>query len=202
MPVRCLFSRRVRRYPDLRYSVIVILDLTPQQRAFRESIETFARESVAPYAAAVDESGEFPEHLFRAAADRGLAGITIPQNWGGLGLDYVSYVLAIETLAQASATLAVSLVVHNSLVGELIAHAGRGRHKDQWLRKMTSGEAIGAFALSEPDAGTDAANQQTRAVKTAAGYRVTGRKIWVANAEAAAVAICLPAAAPGSAARA
>jgi alkylation response protein AidB-like acyl-CoA dehydrogenase len=175
----------------------VILDLSSEQRAFRDSVDAFAHDTVAPFAASVDESGEFPSHLFRAAADRGLAGITVPQAWGGLGLDYVSYVLAIESLARASATLAVSLVVHHSLVAELIAHAGRGRQKEQWLRGMAAGDAIGAFALSEPDAGTDAANQQTKAVKTAAGYRITGRKIWVANAEVAAVVVVFAMTRPG-----
>ena len=175
----------------------MILDLTPEQRAFRSSVETFAREVVAPRAAAIDESGEFPTDVIRAAAAKGLTGVTIPKNWGGLGLDYVSYVLAIETLAQASATVAVSLVVHNSLVAELLSHAGRARQKDQWLRRLATGEAIGAFALSEPDAGTDAANQMTKAAKTSGGYRITGRKVWVANADAAAVAIVFACSRPG-----
>ena len=125
----------------------------------------------------------------RAAAGRGLLGATIPQEWGGAGLDYVSYALAIEAVASASATVAASLVVHNSLVSELIASSGRARHKEQWLRRLTGGHAIGAFALSEPEAGTDAANQRTNAAKTANGYRITGRKVWVANAEAASVAV-------------
>ena len=121
----------------------------------------------------------------RAAAAQGLLGVTIPKAWGGAGLDYVSYVLAIEAIARASATVAASLVVTNSLVAELLAHAGSEPQKDRWLRALASGEAIGAFALSEPDAGTDAANQQTTAVKDANGYRIRGRKVWVANAEAA-----------------
>ena len=100
----------------------MVLDLTPEQRAFRSSVETFAREVVAPRAAAIDESGEFPTDVIRAAAAKGLTGVTIPKNWGGLGLDYVSYALAIESLARASATVAVSLVVHNSLVAELLSH--------------------------------------------------------------------------------
>src|SRR5215212_5005194 len=129
----------------------MILDLTSEQQAFRATIETFAREVVAPRAAAIDESGEFPLDVIRAAAARRLTGVTIPKNWGGLGLDYVSYVLAIEVLAQASATVAVSLVVHNSLVTELLAHAGRGQQKEQWLARLAAGEAIGAFALSEPE---------------------------------------------------
>ena len=175
----------------------MVLDLTPEQRAFRSSVDTFAREVVAPRAAAIDESGEFPTDVIGAAAGKGLTGVTIPKNWGGLGLDYVSYVLAIEAIAQASATVAVSLVVHNSLVAELLSHAGRAKQKDQWLRRLATGEAIGAFALSEPDAGTDAANQMTKAAKTSVGYRITGRKVWVANADAAAVAIVFACTRPG-----
>jgi butyryl-CoA dehydrogenase len=160
-------------------------------------VETFARDVVAPRAAAIDESGEFPLDVIRAAAEHGLTGVTISESWGGRGLDYVSYALAIEAIAQASATVAVSLVVHNSLVAELLAHVGRARQKDQWLRRLASGAAIGAFALSEADAGTDAANQTTKAVKTTQGYRITGRKVWVANADAAAVAIVFACTRPG-----
>jgi alkylation response protein AidB-like acyl-CoA dehydrogenase len=175
----------------------MVLDLNPAQLSFRASVETFAREVVAPRAAAIDEAGEFPADVIRAAAAKGFTGVTIPKNWGGLGLDYVSYAVAIESLAQASATVAVSLVVHNSLVAELLAHAGRAKQKDQWLRRLATGEAIGAFALSEPDAGTDAANQLTKAAKTSGGYRITGRKVWVANADAAAVAIVFACTRPG-----
>jgi butyryl-CoA dehydrogenase len=82
-------------------------------------------------------------------------------------------------------------------VAEPIAHAGRASHKEQWLRRLTAGDAIGAFALSEPDAGTDAANQKTRAIRTAGGYRITGRKVWVANADAASVAIVFACTRPG-----
>jgi butyryl-CoA dehydrogenase len=93
--------------------------------------------------------------------------------------------------------VAVALSINNSLVAELIAHAGRGPQKEQWLRRLASGDAVGAFALSEPDAGTDAANQKTRAVKDGDGYRITGRKVWVANADAAAVAIVFASTRPG-----
>jgi alkylation response protein AidB-like acyl-CoA dehydrogenase len=175
----------------------MVLDLTPAQQSFRSSVETFAREVVAPQAAAIDESGQFPIDVIRAAAAKGLTGVTIPKTWGGMGLDYVSYALAMEVIAQASATVAVSLVVHNSLVAELLAHAGRAKQKDQWLRRLAAGEAIGAFALSEPDAGTDAANQTMKAARTAGGYHIAGRKVWVANADAAAVAIVFACTRPG-----
>jgi alkylation response protein AidB-like acyl-CoA dehydrogenase len=175
----------------------MVLDLTPAQQSFRSSVEAFAREVVAPRAAAIDESGQFPIDVIRAAAAKGLTGVTIPKPWGGMGLDYVSYALAMEVIAQASATVAVSLVVHNSLVAELLAHAGRAKQKDQWLRRLATGEAIGAFALSEPDAGTDAANQTMKAARTAGGYHIAGRKVWVANADAAAVAIVFACTRPG-----
>jgi butyryl-CoA dehydrogenase len=172
-------------------------DLTPEQAVFKASIQQFAREVVAPRAAAIDETGEYPADVLRAAREHGLLGVTIPKAWGGSGRDYVSYALAIEAVARASATVAVALSINNSLVAELIAHAGRGPQKEQWLRRLASGEAIGAFALSEPDAGTDAANQKTRAVKVGDRYRITGRKVWVANADAAAVAIVFASTRPG-----
>jgi butyryl-CoA dehydrogenase len=175
----------------------VILELTDQQRGFQSSVEEFARTVVAPRAAAIDESGEFPLDVIKAAARQGLLGVTVPKAWGGLGLDYVSYIVGIEAVAQASATVAASLVVHNSLVAEVIAHAGRAPQKEQWLRRLAGGEAIGAFALSEPEAGTDAANQMTRAARSANGYRITGRKVWVANADAASVAIVFACTRPG-----
>ena len=172
-------------------------DLTSEQQAFKAQIEQFAREIVAPRAAAIDKSGEFPTDVMHAAAGHGLLGVTIPKAWGGAGRDYVSYALAIEAIAKASATVAVSLSVTNSLVGELIAHAGRDQQRERWLRPLASGGAIGAFALSEPDAGTDAANQQTTAVRAGDGYRIRGRKVWVANAEEAAVAIVFACTRPG-----
>jgi alkylation response protein AidB-like acyl-CoA dehydrogenase len=165
------------------------LEITPEQQAFKSEIEQFAREIVAPRAAAIDESGAYPEDVMKAAAERGLLGVTIPTAWGGLGRDYISYALAIEAIAHASATVAVSLSVTNSLVAELLAHSGKAPQKEQWLRRLASGAAIGAFALSEAEAGTDAANQQTKAVKTSRGYHISGRKVWVANADVAALAI-------------
>src|SRR5262249_20120823 len=141
--IRCVVERRV------------ILEVSNEQRAYKESIQQFAREVVAPRAAAIDETGEDPFDVMPAAAARGLLGVTIPAAWGGAGRDYVSYALGIEAIARASATVAVALSITNSLVAEVIAHAGRAPQKEQWLRRLASGKDIGAFALSEPDAGTD-----------------------------------------------
>ena len=175
----------------------MVLDLTEEQRSFKESVERFAREAIAPHAARIDETGEFPIDLIRASAAHGLPGVTIPTAWGGAGRDYLSYALAIEAVARASATVAASLVVTNSLVAELIAYAGSDAQKDRWLRPLATGRSLGAFALSEPNAGTDAANQQTTAVRSGDGYAIKGRKVWVTNAEAAQVAIVFACTRPG-----
>jgi butyryl-CoA dehydrogenase len=175
----------------------MILELTDDQKAFQSTAEKFAHEIVAQRAAGIDKSGEFPSDVITAAAGYGLLGVTISKVWGGAGRDYVSYALAIEAIAKASATVAVSLSVTNSLVAEVIAHAGRDQQRDRWLRPLATGAALGAFALSEPEAGTDAANQLTRAVRSGDGYRITGRKVWVANAEEASVAIVFACTRPG-----
>jgi alkylation response protein AidB-like acyl-CoA dehydrogenase len=173
------------------------LNLTPDERALQADAEAFAREVVEPRAAAIDASDGFPHDVMRAAAQRGLAGITLPKAWGGRGGSWLSDALAIEAIARASATVAVSLSISTSLVGELLVHAGRAPQRERWLRGLASGELIGAFALSEPGAGTDAANQTTRAVRVEGGYRVTGRKVWVANLAAASMAIVFAATRPG-----
>jgi alkylation response protein AidB-like acyl-CoA dehydrogenase len=175
----------------------MIFDLSDEQRTFKESVEQFARDVVAPRAAAIDEHGEYPLDVIRAAAAHGLLGVTIPAAWDGAGRDYVSYALAIEAVARASAPVAAALSVTNSLVAELIAYAGKRPQKEQWLRRLATGDAIGAFALSEPDAGTDAANQLTKGIKSADGYRITGKKVWVANAEDASVVIVFARTRPG-----
>lgn len=175
----------------------MILELNASQRTFLESVTEFATQVVAPSAASIDESGAFPHDVLRAAAERGLLGITVPQQWSGLGLDYVHYALAIEAIARASATVAVSLVVHHSLVAEVIAHAGRAPQKDAWLGRLATGTAIGALALSEVDAGTDAANQRTRAERISGGYRIVGKKVWVANADAASLFVVFACTRPG-----
>lgn len=162
---------------------------TPEQLAFLDAIRQFAAERVAPRAAELDQTGAFPLELVREAAALGLAGVTIPAALGGAARDYVSYAAAIEIVSSASATLAVILSVNNSLVAEPVAQFGTDDQKAAWVRRLATGESLGAFALSEEGAGSDAANQQTSARLDDRGYVINGKKVWVANAEAAAVAI-------------
>lgn len=176
----------------------MILDLSPEQKAFQQEIAAFASERVAPEAAAIDDSGTFPRDLVGAAAKIGLMGVTIPKQWGGAGRDYVSYAVGLEALAKASGVLAVIAAVNNSLVAEPIEHFGTDAQKQAWLRRLATGQSLGAFALSEDGAGSDAANLQTVARLDERGYVINGRKVWVANAEAADLVVVMAATQPGS----
>jgi alkylation response protein AidB-like acyl-CoA dehydrogenase len=172
--------------------------LTRDQEAFVSAVRDFARDRIGPRAAAIDASGQFPGDLVREAGRIGLMGVTIPAALGGAGRDYLSYALAVEAVALSSATLAVILTVNNSLVAEPLLEFGTAEQKARWLTRLAKGDAIGAFALSEEQAGSDAANQRTVARTDGAGYVLTGRKVWVANAEAADVAIVFANVAPAA----
>jgi len=163
--------------------------LSAEQDAFLADVRAFARDRVAPAAASIDESGEYPRALVAEAAALGLMGVTIPTTAGGAGRDYVSYALAMEAISQASATVAVILSVNNSLVAEPILEHGSAAQRERWLQPLASGEVIGAFALSEVNAGSDAGNQEATARPEGDGYLISGTKVWVANAEVAELAI-------------
>jgi len=177
----------------------MILELTPAQIEFQKAIAVFARTAVEPAAARIDESGVFPSALIRVAGEHGLTGATVPEAWGGAGRDYLSYALAIEAVSRASATVGVILIVANSLVAEVLARFGSDAQRERWLRLLATGQAIGAFALSEENAGTDAANLEMQAtlVDDGKSYSLTGRKVWVACAEAADVALVFAVTRPG-----
>jgi butyryl-CoA dehydrogenase len=174
----------------------MILELTADQSGFQDEVARFAAERIAPAAAAIDADGQFPGALVAELAARGLMGLTIAPEWGGGGRDYLSYALAIEALAHASAVVSVIAAVNTSLVAEPIAAFGTGAQKETWLRRLATGASIGAFALSEEQAGSDAANQRTAARLDDRGYVLNGRKVWVANAAAADVAIVFAATQP------
>ena len=135
--------------------------LSSSQQAYVNQVREFALTRVAPRAAEMDATARYPRELVAEAAALGLMGVTIGERDGGAGRDYVTYAAALEAVASASATLAVILSVNNSLVAEVVAEFGTAGQRDTWLRPLATGRAIGAFALSEEQAGSDAANQHT-----------------------------------------
>lgn len=170
----------------------------PAHEVFLADVRRFATDVVAPRAAEIDTTGAFPRDLITQAAGLGLTGVTLPTEVGGGGRPYVTYASALETVSNASATVAVILSVTNSLVAEPLAEFGTSSQKELWLSRLARGEVLGAFALSEAQAGSDAGNQQTTARLDDRGYVISGRKVWVANAEVADVAIVFAATHPGA----
>lgn len=177
----------------------MILDLTSSQQSFRDTVAEWARTHVGPEAAGIDEAGAFPGALMKLAGDEGLMGVTVSEAWGGAGRDYLSYALAIEEVAKQSATVAVIMAVNNSLVAEVVARFGSDWQKERWLRPLATGQALGAFALSEENAGTDAANVEMVAtpVDEDRAFSLTGKKVWVACAEVANLALVFAVTRPG-----
>ncbi len=159
----------------------VDLELTPEQTLLRDTVREFATREVLPKAAEIDRQHRFPKEIVARMAELGLFGIAVPQEFGGAGMDHLSYAMAIEEISRACASCGVILSVQNSLVCDPILHHGTPAQKAQWLPGLASGKAIGCFALSEPDAGSDAAAQKTTAVYTDSGYVLSGTKNFITN---------------------
>ena len=155
--------------------------LTDAQREFHEGVRRFAEARIAPLAAQIDETDEFPWALFREMASLGYLGAPYPQEYGGAGADAVMVALLLEEVSRASGAVGSSLNAHISLASSVIAWHGSEAQKRTYLTRLTTGEAIGAFGLTEPSGGSDAANCRTRAVRAGDHYRVTGSKAFNTN---------------------
>jgi len=155
--------------------------LTPQQEMFRTLFKEFADKEVAPIAAEIDESGEFPLDTVKKMAKLGFMGLPFPREYGGAGADTFTYIIAVEELSRACASTGVILSAHVSLGGQLIYQFGSAAQKEKYLKPMAEGKLLGAFGLTEPNAGTDASNQQTVAVLDKDEYVINGSKIFITN---------------------
>ncbi len=165
------------------------LELSEEQRLLQQAVRDFAEEVVRPRAAVIDQSGEFPRDLFRQAGELGLAGVAVPSEHGGSGMDNVAYAIVIEEISRVCANLGVILSVNNSLVCDPIERFGNAEQKKRFLVPLAKGEKLGCFALTEPDAGSDAGNQKTRAVREGDSYRITGQKVFITCGQAADVCL-------------
>lgn len=147
----------------------------------RDAVRDFARNVVAPRASDIDKTSEFPADLVRKAGELDLMGIVVPEQYGGAGLDHISFTLLIEEIAAVSGALAVILDVHTSVGTEPILFFGTGKQKQRYLPRLSSGELLGAFALTEPDSGSDAASLTTTATPRNGGYILKGVKTFITN---------------------
>src|SRR5215213_10487451 len=136
--------------------------MTPEQQQIRDLARDFAENEIIPHAGAWDREGTFPREVVQKLGELGFLGMLIPEEWDGLGLDVLSYLVALEEIARGDASVAVAMSVHNSLPTQMILAHGSSEQKERFLRPMARGEMLGAFSLSEPDSGSDAAAMQAQ----------------------------------------
>jgi butyryl-CoA dehydrogenase len=173
-------------------------ELSPEQKMIRDTARELATREIAPQAAEIDRTHEFPRKLFARLGELGLLGIMVPEKWGGAGMDALSYAVALEEIARACASTAVAMSVQSSLVAAPILKEGTDEQRARWLPDLAAGKKIGCFALSEPEAGSDAKAQRTRAVRLGQGdhgdggrWILNGTKNFITNAPVADLAIVL-----------
>jgi butyryl-CoA dehydrogenase len=163
--------------------------LTDSQRQVRDLVRRFAQTELAPTAAERDRTPRFPREAFARMAELGLLGMTVPPEWGGAGTDYVSYALAVMEIAAADGATSTAFQVHNSLVCLGILRHGTTAQKERYLRPLASGEMLGAFCLTEPGAGSDAAAITTRARKVGNKFVLNGTKQFITSGKSADLAL-------------
>jgi len=156
-------------------------DFTETQLMIRDTARKFAEEELAPDSIERDEKEEFPQAAVAKLGELGFMGMMVPEKWGGAGLDMVSYILALEEISKVDASAGVIMSVNNSLVCFGLNEWANDMQKEKFLRPLASGTALGAFALSEPEAGSDASNQRTTATRSGDFYLLNGTKNWITN---------------------
>jgi len=165
------------------------LELTEEQKLLQKTVREFAESEVRPLARELDETGHFPRELFRKAAELGLTGVAFPESEGGAGFDHIAYAIVIEEISRCCASTGVILSVQNSLFCDPIHRYGTDEQKKRFLLPFTRGEKIGCYALTEPQAGSNAAALQTKAAKQGDMYVLNGTKAWITNGGVADAAI-------------
>ena len=165
------------------------IELTDEQKMVQAMAREFAEKEVRPIAETIDREARFPEETVRRMGELGLMGVAVPQALGGSGADTVAYVLAVEELARVCASHAVIMSVNNSLYGDPVLAFGTPEQRERFLVPFASGRKIGCYCLTEPEAGSDASNQSTRARLEGDHYVLDGRKVFVTNGRSAGAAL-------------
>ncbi|HYV99496.1 MAG TPA: acyl-CoA dehydrogenase family protein [Gemmatimonadaceae bacterium] len=170
------------------------MDLTPlteQQRAIVETAREFAATELAPYAAGWDRDASYDDRVVERLGELGFMGMLLPEEYDGLALDTLTYLLVLEEIAAVDAATAVLLSVHNTFPTQMIQNVGTAAQKAAYLKRVARGELLGAFSLSEPDAGSDAASLTTQATRDGDDWILNGRKSWVTNGNRAGVIMAM-----------
>ena len=174
------------------------LSLSPEHEEIRKLVRSFAEREVKPRAEAIDHTDEFPRDLVAKAAGLGLLGILVPEAYGGAGLDHLAFAIFVEEVARYSASTAGILDVHGSVGSEPVLLFGTEEQKRRWLPELAQGRKLAAFALTEPEAGSDAAHLKTTATRSNGGYVLNGSKTFITNAGEAQLYVVMASTRPGS----
>ena len=168
-----------------------LLNLNEEQRGIRDLAREFAQQEIAPFIEDWDERAHFEPSLVKKMGDLGFLGMLLPEEYDGLGVDTSTYLVALEEIAAVDASAAVMMSVHNSLPTQMILRFGNDDQKGRFLKPMARGELLGAFALSEPEAGSDAAALTTQAVRDGDDWLLSGTKSWVTSGNYAGVILAM-----------
>jgi alkylation response protein AidB-like acyl-CoA dehydrogenase len=178
----------------------VNLEFTEEQKMMAKMVRSFAEKEVAPFIERM-EAGEFPREIVSKMGELGLMGIPIPEKYGGAGMDFTSYIMAIHELSKVSAAVGVILSVHTSVGTNPILYFGTEQQKQKYIPRLASGEFLGAFCLTEPSSGSDAASLKTKGVKQGGHYLLNGTKAFITNGGEADIYIVFASTNPGAGAR-